>query len=456
MDTDTDILIIGGGPTGLAAACEAKRHGLSVRIIERQSARATLSKALVVHARTMEVLEVMGCAQQVLTAGQRFRALNIRPAVGAAPVRVDLLNRAWGDTKYPFWLSVPQYEVERVLERRLEALGGRLEWSTTLVGLSQTQTHVEATLTAPDGSLVTHRARWLLACDGGRSEARALAGLALERQGLGVTFALADVKTRCELVEDEGHVVLSRDGVLLVVPMPEPGLWRLIAQVPADFDAASQAAWTTVTRQRLGVDLGIHALGWTSRFDLTGGVANHFRAGRVFLLGDAAHVHSPVGGQGLNTGVQDAHNLVWKLALVEQQRLSRREGERLLDSYERERRPIAANMVRLTTVATRLITLTNPVARAVRGLVARALLRLPVFANRLSRGVGMLDLKTDGAPRLENPEVSPGRRLHDLVDPTRPTRLRWKGSELLVRPDRVVVTNELISPALAVQVEVHQ
>lgn len=454
MHTETELLVIGGGPTGLAAACEAKRHGLSVRIVERQAARATLSKALVVHARTMEVFEVMGCAGEVLAAGQRFRALNIRPAPGASPVRVDLVNRAWGDTRYPFWLSVPQYEVERVLERRLEALGARPEWSTSLVGLTQTAEHVEATLTAPDGRVVKHRARWALACDGGRSEARALAGLALEREGLGVTFALADVKTRCDLVEDEGHVVLARDGVLLVVPMPEPGLWRLIAQVPADFDAASQTAWATLTQQRLGLDLGLHELGWTSRFDLTGGVANRFRAGRVFLLGDAAHVHSPVGGQGLNTGVQDAHNLVWKLGLVTQGRLSAREGDRLLDSYERERRPVAANMVRLTTVATRVITLTNPVARALRALAARVVLRLPRFTNRLARGVGMLDLKADGAPRLENPETSPGRRLHDAVDATRPTRLRWRGTERLVRPDRVLVTNELLSPTLAVDVEV--
>lgn len=452
MET-TDLLIIGGGPTGLAAACEAKRHGLSVRVVERLATRATMSKALVVHARTMEVLETIGCADQVLAAGQRFRALNIRPSTGATPIRVDLLNRAWGDTRFPFWLSIPQYEVERILEQRLVTLGGTLEWSTTLTGLRQLDDSVEATLRSADGSLTTHRARWVLACDGGRSEARTLAGLSLERQGLGVTFALADVMTKTDLVEDEGHTVLSADGVLLVVPMPQPGLWRLIAQVPSDFDAASLSGWSSLVTKRLGKDLNLQSLGWTSRFDLTGGVANRFRAGRVFLLGDAGHVHSPVGGQGLNTGVQDAHNLVWKLALVQQQPLSLAQQERLLDSYERERRPIAAQMVGTTTFATRVITVKNPLVRALRGVVARAVLRLPPFINRLSRGVGMLDLESDGAPRLQNPDLGAGVRLHDRLDRLKPTKLRWQGSDVLVRPDRIVAKPDLLPSELAVSVE---
>lgn len=450
---ETDLLIIGGGPTGLTAACEAKRHGLSVRIVERLAERATMSKALVVHARTMEALETLGCAAEVLAAGQRFRALNVRPSTGSAPIRVDLLKRAWGDTRFPFWLSIPQYEVERILEQRLVSLGGAVEWSTTLTGLRELEDAVEATLRSADGTFATHRARWVLACDGGRSEARSFAGLSLEREGLGVTFALADVMTKTDLVEDEGHTVLSPEGVLLVVPMPQPGLWRLIAQVPSDFDAASLTGWSSLVTKRLGVDLNLQSLGWTSRFDLTGGVANRFRAGRVFLLGDAAHVHSPVGGQGLNTGVQDAHNLVWKLAFVQQQSLSVAQRERLLDSYERERRPIAAQMVRTTTFATRVITVKNPVVRGLRALLARVVLRLPAFTNRLARGVGMLDLESDGAARLQNPELASGVRLHDRLDRLKPTKLRWQGADVLVRPDRVVAKPGLLPSELAVSVE---
>ena len=449
----SDLLIIGAGPTGLAAGCDALRHGLSVRLVERRATRALESKALVVHARTMEVFEVMGCAAAVEAQGQRFRALNVRPTQAAAPVRIDLLARNWGDTRYPFWLSVPQFEVERALEARFVALGGRVEWSTSLEGLTQTPEGVEATLEV-GGVEHVHRARWVLGCDGGRSATRSAVGLELPREGLGVTFALTDVWTNGALVADEGQVVLTPEGVLLIVPMPTPGLRRLIVQVPADFDAADLGAWSRLVESRAGLDLGMQRLGWNSRFDLTGGVATRFRHGRVFLLGDAAHVHSPVGGQGLNTGVQDAHNLVWKLALASRDGLDDAAREALLDTYEAERRPIAEEMVRMTTLATRVLTLKNPVARFARGVAARALLRAPLFQNQLSRRVGMLDLQSDGHGRLENPELPGGRRLHDVLDPLRPTLLSWKGREVLVRPDRVVARPGLFPASFASKVTV--
>ncbi|MFZ5438814.1 MAG: FAD-dependent monooxygenase [Myxococcota bacterium] len=446
-DTETDLLIVGGGPTGLAAGCDALRHGLSVRLVEKKPRRGLESKALVVHARTMEVFERLGCADEVLAAGQRFRALNVRPAPDAMPIRVDLLARAWGDTRYPFWLSVPQYDVELALERRFLALGGRLEWGTACEDVRQDAEGVEATVGG-----ARHRARWLLACDGGRSTVREQVGLSLPREGLGVTFALTDVWLRSTLAEDEGHVVLTPGGVLLVVPMPAPGQWRLIAQVPPDFDATSREAWAALVRERSGLDVELERLGWSSRFDLTGGVATRFRSGRVFLLGDAAHVHSPVGGQGLNTGVQDAHNLVWKLALGAS--LDAAARETLLDSYEAERRPVAVDMVRMTTLATRVLTVKSPLARAVRGLVGRAVVRTSRFQDQLSRRVGMLDLRVAGMPRLENPELGAGRRLHDWLHPLRPTALVWRGRRWLVRPDGVVAREGLVPASLAAPVEV--
>ena len=434
----TDVLIVGAGPTGLTAACEALRHGLTVRLIERRASRALYSKALVLHARTLEVLELMGCAEPLVAAGQRFKALHLRTSSQASAVRVDLLDRNWGDTRYPYWLSIPQYEVERVLEARLLALGGRIEWSTELTGLSNGADAVTATLTTPSGQTESHRARWVLGCDGGRSATREQVGIAFERAEVGVTFALADVQTRCGLVEDEGHVVLSAEGVLLIVPMPEPGVWRLIAQVPADGELASAAEWNALVHRRAGLDLGIHQLGWSSKFNVTSGVAERFRTGRVFLLGDAAHVHSPVGGQGLNTGVQDAHNLMWKLGLQRLPAFEGAAGEALLDTYQAERQPIAAQMVRNTSLATRVLTVNNPLVRALRGAVVRLALRSERFNDRLGRGVGMLDLRTAGQPRLPNPSLPDGGRLHDRLDPRAPTRLHWQGQELVVRPDRIV------------------
>lgn len=447
-DIDTDLLIVGAGPTGLAAGVEALRHGLTVRLVEQRAERARLSKALVVHARTMEVFEAMGVADRVLARGQKFRALNVRPVRDMAPIRVDLIERAWGDTRYPFWLSTPQYDVEQVLEERFVELGGRVEWGVALEALTQYPGHVEATVGG-----AAHRSRWLLACDGGRSHARGLVGLELPREGLGVTFALTDVWTRSDLVEDEGNVVLTPEGVLLIVPMPEPGVWRLIAQVRSDFDPASLDAWAGLVRTRAGFDLGIERLGWNSRFDLTGGVAQRFRADRVFLLGDAAHVHSPVGGQGLNTGVQDAHNLVWKLALVARGAVTGVAAEALLDSYERERRPIAQNMVRMTTLATRVLTVKHPALRALRSTLGRLVMRTRLFQDQLSRRVGMLDLPSAGSLRLQNPELGDGRRLHDVLDPLRPTLLRRGGAQTLVRPDRIVARPGLLPDAVAVPVE---
>ncbi|HEX5597983.1 MAG TPA: FAD-dependent monooxygenase [Micromonosporaceae bacterium] len=422
---DVDVLVVGAGPTGLAAACEAARHGLSVRIIDRNAHRSTFSKALVLHARTLEVFETMGVSGPILAEGTRFAALNAHAGRRRRHVRIDLLALPWGDTAYPYWLSIPQYAAERILETHLNKLGHEVAWRTAFAELHDRGDHVEARLHRPDGGDEVVRARWLIGCDGGRSRVREQAGMHLNRADAGATFILADVQTTARLPEDEGHVFLDPEGLLLIVPMPEPRRWRVIAHVPASPSISIDAAFLDeLIRRRSGIEFGSHEVTWQSQFNLTHGLVDRYRRGRVFLAGDAAHVHSPVGGQGLNTGVQDVHNLLWKLAIA---RRTDGSADDLLDSYEAERRPVARAMVAATARVTRLLTARNSATRRLFGLVAPRVLGRPAIQARLGRGVGMLDIGYPDSPlvgpaagagrRLANPTLRTGGRLHQRLDP---------------------------------------
>jgi 2-polyprenyl-6-methoxyphenol hydroxylase-like FAD-dependent oxidoreductase len=427
---DVDVLVVGAGPTGLVAAGEAVRHGLTVRIVDASPGRSTFSKALVVHARTMEVFDTMGVAAAVLAEGTPFVALNVHPDGRRRVTRVDLLDLPWGDTAYPFWLSIPQYATERVLEEHLAKAGVDVGWQVSLDSLREHGDHVEASLEHRDGTTEVLHSRWLIGCDGGRSRVREQAGLRLRRTSTGVTFVLADIITTAPLAADEGHVFLDGDGLVLIVPMPEPGRWRVIAQEHRSATGTSRTVDSgyldELVRTRTGLDLSRHEVVAGSRFDLSQGVADRYRRGRVFLAGDAAHVHSPVGGQGLNTGVQDAHNLLWKLGLA--RRVPPAAAQRLLDSYQEERRPVAAAMVAGTARATALLTTRHRLLRRAVGRIAALVIALPVVRSKLGRGVGMLELgyprgrlctgnSRAAGRRMPNPVLRGGGRLHERLDP---------------------------------------
>ncbi|MFG2087232.1 MULTISPECIES: FAD-dependent monooxygenase [unclassified Spirillospora] len=439
---DVDVLVVGGGPTGLTAAHEALRHGLTVRIIDRKPEREAISKALVVHARTMEVFEAMGLDGAVLAEGLPFAALNVH-ASRSEPVRIDMRRLPWGDTSYPFWLSIPQYVTEQIIETRLRAAGTAVEWLVSLENLHDHGDHVEASLAHPTGRIETVRARWLIGCDGGRSTVRERAGLRLKRSDAGASFVLADVRTTAPLAHDEGHVHLDRAGLLLIVPMPEPGRRRIIAHMPGAVPDAPPAVDTAfldrLIRDRTGIEFGGHDLTWVSRFDLSHGLADRYRRGRVFLAGDAAHVHSPVGGQGLNTGVQEAHNLLWKLAAAD--RLDAEAAERLLGSYEAERRSIAQRMVKGTARATGVMTWNLRVAQRLRTTLAPRVISRPSVQARLGRQVGMLETAYRGGRpaagasagrRMPNPELRSGGRIYPRLSGLGHTWVAW------VRPDEPV------------------
>lgn len=436
-----DVLVVGAGPTGLTAAIECLRHGLSVRIVDEREQRAEGSKALVVHARTMEAFQVMGVAEAIRAAGIPFAALNVFPDARPPPVRVPLADESdWGDTEFPYWLSTPQADVERCLEDRLRALGSRVDWARGLLELRRGDDGFHAQLA--DG--ICH-ARWLVGCDGGRSRVREQLGIRMERRRDGQLFVLADVLTGDGFPEDEGRVYRSRKGLTLIVPMPEPRRFRVIAHLPGcteppvlDADFVER-----LVLDRTGIALGARGVGWTSHVVLSHGQSEGVRRGDAFLAGDAAHLHSPVGGQGLNAGVQDAHDLIWKIAAA------KRGVTKWLDSYEVERSVLAGRLVRSVTLATRVMTLRRSIPWAVTARVARLALSRQVVRRQLTRRMGMLEQRFPPGPgidrtpwagrRLPNPLID-GRRMHDLVDRLRPGILELEdGGVAVVRPDRVVV-----------------
>ncbi len=414
-----DVLVVGAGPTGLAAALDLVRLGLTVRLIDTKAGPSRLSKALVLHARTMEVFESMGVSDAMDAACLPFVALNVRPLPFLPRIRIDLAGGEWPDTRFPGWRSLPQDSIEEVLQDALDDLRQRVEWHTRLVDLAVSDEGVEAQLQTPTGTRRV-QARWLLACDGAHGVTRGLVGIARPLTDLGACFLLADVHSDTTLPQDEGRAIAAREGVALVVPMPQPGSFRLILHVPADTGEPRDPAWyEALLRRRTGVNYRLRDVSWVSLFTLRSGVAERLRSGPVFLLGDAAHLQSPVGGQGLNMGVQDAHNLAWKLAHVHRGWAA----PELLDSYEQERLPLARSVVQTTSLATRLLALRLPPIWLTRGLVASVVLRLPWVQRRFGALLGM-----PGHRYLPGVAVSkhralgpfrPGTRVPDLQLPDR-------------------------------------
>ena len=392
----TDLLIIGAGPTGLTAAAEAVRHGLSVRIVDANERRSTHSKALVLHSRSLEVFTDMGFADHVLQSGQEFRALNIY-AEGKQLTRIDFRTIEWQDAIYPFWLSIPQSETERLLEEHLARLGVQVERLIRLTDLTQLDDRVQATLTSINnsGEMIQEEVvtvPWLIGCDGARSTTRKLCKIAFEGTAEDEVFILGDVQIDWGEPEDEGQNFMSSDGILLVVPLPQPRQYRVIAHMPEHAEGEAPeitlAILQSLMDQRTGMKSDLHDLAWSSSFSVKHLVAASHRQGRVFLAGDAAHIHSPVGGQGLNTGIQDAYNLLWKLALVHQGH----GDEQLLDSYAVERHEVAEATIKKVSFATNLVTMKNPISRTLRNQLAAILVNTDVVQNRLGRDVGMLDI----------------------------------------------------------------
>ncbi|MEQ4304713.1 FAD-dependent monooxygenase [Plantactinospora sp. B6F1] len=430
VDVDTDVLVVGAGPSGLALACALRLHGVSVRVVDAASGPASTSRANILHARGVEVLDRLGglgdLPERSLTALTITQYLDGQPAVTVRFGDVGL------GTDRPA-LYVSQADVEAELRRRLKELGVDIDWGTPLVDVNQD----EHTVTGVLGNGTAVRCRWLAGCDGAHSTVRKLAGIGFPGARLTEHFLLADVHADWPVDRAGGHGWPHRDGPVFAVPMREVGraddLWRLMAYDPAGDDRQGEQEilerFRELLPQRTGhTDIQIKDVVWTSVFRVHRRLADTYRQGRIFLVGDAAHIHSPLGGQGMVTGMGDAENLAWKIALVAHGRAS----DALLDTYEAERRPLATEVLKQTTTATRLQVGDSPFMRFLRQRVLVPVAAMPSVQRRASQLASQLwvtyrrgPLARGAGSRLGR-RPRPGDRVPDLActrpDGT-PTRL---------------------------------
>jgi 2-polyprenyl-6-methoxyphenol hydroxylase-like FAD-dependent oxidoreductase len=361
--TDTDVLIAGAGPTGLVLALALQRLGIRVRIVDKVAEPGTTSRALVVHARTLEFYRQLGIADAVVRESLEFAAANLWVR-GQKRGRIVLGAIGAGVSPYPFMLVYPQDQHERFLIERLGDAGVRIERPTEVVGFEERDAQVAVRLKRADGSEETCTAAFLAGCDGARSIVRDVLKTGFPGGTYNHMFYVADTEGSGPVMNRELNLALDGADFLAVFPMKGEGHARFIGTVVDSPESAhASLQWGDVSHdvlERLRVD--VERVNWFSTYHVHHRVSGRFRVGRAFLLGDAAHIHSPVGGQGMNTGIGDAVNLAWKLAAVVQGRAD----NRILDTYETERIAFAKRLVASTDRAFQVVTSDGRFARFVR------------------------------------------------------------------------------------------
>jgi 2-polyprenyl-6-methoxyphenol hydroxylase-like FAD-dependent oxidoreductase len=343
--TRSDVLIIGAGPTGLVLALWLTRLGVKIRIVDRTAEPGTTSRALAVQARTLELYRQLDLADFVVAHGHKVPAVNLW-AKGEKAARLPFATIGEDLTEYPFLEIFPQDEHERLLVERLARLGVRVERRTELAGFTDEGDVIAARLKGPDGREEACEAAYIAGCDGARSLVRETLGTGFPGGTYRQVFYVADVVAAGPPIDGELHVDLDEADFLAVFPLAGAGRARLIGTVRDERAAhAETLRFEDVSSRAIEhLKLEVKTVNWFSTYHVHHRVAESFRKGRAFLLGDAAHIHSPAGGQGMNTGIGDAINLAWKLATV----LEGRAPDRLLDTYEAERIGFARRLVATT------------------------------------------------------------------------------------------------------------
>lgn len=347
MKQTTDVLIIGAGPTGLALACQLVRYGINFLIIEKKEGVTPYSKAIGVHARTLEIYEQIDLAERAVEQGAvagKGRLI----VDGEVRGELDFANIGEGLSPYPFVLMLEQSKNEQLLYEYLLSHGKEVQWETELEDFTATDSIVTARIKTSDGKTQTVEAKYLAGCDGPKSLVRHTLGLEFGGSTFERMFYVADAQVDWRFSHDALHICLGKESFAVFFPLKGEKRYRIVGVFPEEFAKdEGEVLYEEIEariREQAKLELDIHDVEWFSTYKVHTRHASKFSAGRCFLAGDAAHIHSPAGAQGMNTGIQDGYNLAWKIALV----LGGTAGPNLLDTYNEERLENAKNLLRTT------------------------------------------------------------------------------------------------------------
>ena len=456
------VLVVGAGPTGLMVANELTRHGVPLRIIDRGPAPATTSRALVVQPRTLEILDDIGVIDQTIAAGDSATGLTITFATKT--VELDFAGQLTGPknyTAYPEPRTLSQHDTERILTELLSKRGVEIERGLALTDLTQDGETVTVSVRGEDGSIETLRCRWVIGCDGAHSAVRKAAGIPFTGSTYRDEFIMADAELKWKLPHGGLYGFPSPAGIFAAFSMPGENRYRIFGNFPpgpdrpsAEYSEPTHEEFQAMVDERVPFPAKVVKEYWVTRYRVHSRTVPRYRDGRVFLVGDAAHVHSPAGAQGMNTGIQDAYNLAWKLALVERG-LS---DESLVDSYQAERHPVGVQLLKTTDRLFSAFGGQNPLARLARGRVAPLLasrvltrpwvrqrfigllaqlrLHYPDSSLNAEDGSGWRDAPAPGDRAREADVIIDGRqgRLHEVFRGTHHTVLLFTGLDDEARP----------------------
>lgn len=405
-----DVLVIGAGPVGLFCANELIRQGLSCRIVDKKNGLSDKSKALGLHIRTLDLFKDCGFFDEIVKQGLKTLGVIIK----SSGKEIVHLNFAEAEANIHFVIDLPQDKTEHILAEGLKAKKLAVEWETELTGIKQDKEGVSATLTRVDGKTETVSASWLIACDGGHSTVRNLLKMDFIGSEYKENWWLADLHIDWSLPQDQMIMYPSAYGPLACFPIGKKR-YRLVMTAPPD-KACNPTLEDIIDgfNRRSGEKAVLSDPIWLSQFYLHHRQIQHYRKDRVFFAGDAAHVHSPIGGQGLNTGIQDGYNLIWKLALVHN-KLAKKE---LLETYHMERYPVGQGVIKKTDIMTKMLLLKNSWLIALRNFFLSKMMSITAIRKKVTTEMAELDISYAGSPIVANlgsiKHLKAGRFLFDF------------------------------------------